>query len=59
MKANLAVREAAKNAGVPLWKIAEALGISEATIVRWLRVDLSPEKKEKIMCAISSLTEEV
>ena len=59
MQRNLNVRKAAKTAGVPLWKVAAALGISEATIVRWLRVDLSPEKEEQIMSAISSLAKEV
>ncbi len=41
-------REAKKN-GVPLWKIADALGISEPTMSRLLRHDLSEEKEAQIL----------
>lgn len=41
-------KEAKKN-GVPLWKIADALGISEATLTRLLRHDLSEEKEAQIL----------
>ena len=59
VKENLAVRRAAKSAGVPLWKIAASIGISEPTIIRWLRFPLPEEKERRIMDAISSLAKEV
>lgn len=59
MKANLNVRDAAQNAGIPLWRVAAEVGIAEATIIRWLRVPLSPEKEKRIMDAISKLMKEV
>lgn len=58
MKANQAIREAAKAAGVRHWKIAEFLGVSEPTIMRWLRAPLSPEKEKVILEAIDALKKE-
>lgn len=39
-KANQEIREKAKAAGIPLWRVAEALGVSEPTIIRTLRHEL-------------------
>lgn len=58
MKANQTVREAAKRKGVKHWQIAECLGISEPTIMRWLRIPLSPEKEKAIMEAVEVLAKE-
>lgn len=59
MKENQEVRRAAKSSGVPLWKIAAELGISEPTIIRWLRFPLPAEKEKRVMEAISVLSQEV
>lgn len=56
---NERVRQAAKKAGVPLWKIAERLQISEPTMTRWLRVPLSAEKEKAIMEAVEAIAKEV
>lgn len=58
MKANQTIRDAAKRKGVKHWQIAKYLGISEPTIVRWLRVDLSPEREKTIMEAIEAIAKE-
>ena len=58
MKANQKVREQAQKMGVKHWQIAEHLGISEPTIMRWLRVPLSEERERAIMAAIKELTKE-
>lgn len=50
---NLDIRNAAKEAGVFLYQIADKLGISEPTMVRWLRYELPAEKKTRIMSIIS------
>lgn len=42
---NADVRTAAKNAGVFLYQVAEAMGISEPTMTRKLRFELSEEEK--------------
>lgn len=52
---NVKVRRAAKSAGVPLWRIAAEIGVSEPTLTRWLRVPLSPEREAEIMAAIDKL----
>ena len=58
MKANQTIRETAKRRGVKHWQIAEYLGISEPTIMRWLRVPLPPEREKAIMEAIEAITKE-
>lgn len=58
MKANQKVREQAQKMGVKHWQIAERLGISEPTIMRWLRVPLSEEREQAIMAAIKELAKE-
>ena len=56
---NERIKLRARGAGVPLWKIARELGISEPTITRWLRVPLSAEREAKIRSAIEKLSKEV
>lgn len=58
MKENSKVRNAARIANVPQWKIAEYLGISEPTITRWLRTPLSAEKEKAVMEAIEAIAKE-
>lgn len=59
MKENQEVRKAARVAGVPLWKVAAAIGVSEPTLMRWLRFPLPQEKESRIMAAISTLEQGV
>ena len=58
MKYNDKIRRKARGEGVSLWEVAVFLGISEPTITRWLRTPLSPEKENRIMEAISTLSRE-
>ena len=58
MQANKMVRNTIRNSGVKHWKIADYLGISENTFMRWLRTPLSPEKKERILEAVKKLGQE-
>lgn len=58
MKENQSVRRAARVAGVPLWRVAKAIGVSEPTLTRWLRVPLPEDKEQRIMTAISALEQE-
>lgn len=50
------IRIRAKESGVPLWRVAIKLGISEPTMYRWLRVPLKAEQEEKFMNVIDSLS---
>lgn len=54
---NRQIRVAARVAGVPFWKIAQKIGISEPTLTRWLRVPLSTARETMIMNAIDELHE--
>lgn len=56
---NELIREAARKAGAPLWRIAAAIGVSEPTLIRWMRFPLPQEKEARIMEAISILSREV
>ena len=45
IKKNVDVRKAAKDSGVFLWEIADKLGVSEPTLNRWLRKEMSDSQK--------------
>lgn len=57
-KANLDVRECAKKAGIYLWQIAAAMGVSEPTFNRWLRTEMPTDKKACVKSAIRRLEAE-
>lgn len=56
--ANQELRNAAKTAKVPLWRIAEVLGISEPTMTRKLRRELPEKEKQQILGIIEHLAME-
>lgn len=39
------------------YQVAERLNVSEFTLIRWLRGELTPEKRERIFRAIEELKE--
>lgn len=49
---NKDIKEKIKAAGLHQYQVADLCGVSETTLVRWLRYELSPEKKEMILSAI-------
>ena len=53
---NLAIRKAAKAAKVPLWMIAEALGIADFSFSRKLRRELHKAEQEKILEIIQKIS---
>ena len=55
---NKEIRVAAKNAGIRLWEVAEAYGISDNNFSRKLRKELPQEEKEKILAIINRLAQE-
>lgn len=48
LKENYKLREFAKANKVPLWRIADNLGISEQTLIRRLRKQLDTETEKQI-----------
>lgn len=53
---NQDIRNEAKEKGVFLYEVAHKLGVSEPTMVRWLRFELPADKKAKILKTISELS---
>lgn len=58
MKANMKIREEARNSGVRLWQIADALGIQESMFSKKLRKELGEEDQVKILSIIAELAKE-
>ena len=56
---NQEIRETAKNKKVRLWQIADKLGISEPTMTRKLRHELTKKEKKQIIKIINELAEGV
>ena len=54
---NVAIREQAKSSGVRLWEIAEALGVSEATVTRMMRRELLEAEQRKILNIVAVLAQ--
>ena len=55
--ANMSIRNRAKEAGVPMWKLAAQLGMSETTISRRLRTELPQPEQKRWLHAIDILSE--
>lgn len=56
--ANTEIRRQAKAERVPLWAIAQKLGVSEATLTRKLRVELLEAEKRTILSLIHEIKKE-
>lgn len=54
---NIEIRVRAKERGVFLWEIASAMGVSDMTITRKLRKELSTAEKEKLLEVIDYLAQ--
>ncbi|MBR0267504.1 MAG: helix-turn-helix transcriptional regulator [Clostridia bacterium] len=49
---NRDIKDMIKAAGLHQYQVADLCGVSETTLVRWLRYELTPEKREMILSAI-------
>ena len=49
---NQDIKKKIKEAGVYQYQIADILGVSETTLVRWLRYELTDEQRNMILAAI-------
>lgn len=54
--ANKDIKASIKRAGIHQYEVADLIGIGEATLVRWLRYELTPERKLLIENAIKKLS---
>ena len=48
------IRTQARRAGVYLYEVADALGVHETTLIRWLRGHLETGKRDAIISAIKT-----
>ena len=55
---NAAIRNAAHEAGVHHWQIAEALGISEGSFCRRMRHELPEAEQARILTIINDISEQ-
>ena len=53
--ANVGIRRKIEKSGFKHWEVAHQIGIDRTTLVAWLRVPLTAERKEKILTAIEKL----
>lgn len=58
MNANSDIRNRIKESNVKQWRVALAIGVSEQTLIRWLRTELPEGKKAAMLAAIDKLSEE-
>ena len=52
---NQDVKDAIKKSAAKKWQVANELGVAESTFNTWLHKKLTPEKKQKIMAAVSKV----
>ena len=55
VKKNLRIRKLVSDAGMYLWELADAVGVSPTTLSTWLRHTLTPDKEQRILNAIDKL----
>ena len=55
VKKNLRIRKLVSDAGMYLWELADAVGVSPTTLSTWLRHTLTPDKEQRILAAIDKL----
>lgn len=53
---NQDIKRYAKTKKVKLWRIANAIGVTDSTFSRKLRKEFTNEEKEKIYCIIDRLS---
>lgn len=53
---NTAIKKEIQSKGLKQWQVAEAIGVSERTLIVWLRTELSPEREKQIRDAIERLS---
>lgn len=55
-KPNADIRTAIRESNLRQYQVAEKIGVSEFTFIRWMRNELSDERKQRILAAIKELS---
>lgn len=53
--ANKSLKMLMRGNGLPYWRVAEEIGVCENTLIRWLRTEVSGEKRTLIEDAVHKL----
>lgn len=56
---NLEFRRLCRKQGIPLWRIAQKANVSEQTLIRWLREELTDDRYNFLMDIIDTLRKEL
>ncbi|MED3745858.1 hypothetical protein I6J18_13615 [Peribacillus psychrosaccharolyticus] len=56
-KRNKEIRQA--KGDIPLWAIAERLGVHENTFYNWMKTEMIGERRQKVIVAIKEIREEL
>lgn len=56
---NKEIREQLKKHNLCLWELADILEVSEPTVIRWMRHEMSDERKTEIITFIKEHSKEV
>lgn len=57
-KANQDIRMRMKMVDLPMWMVADKIGVAEGTFVRWLRHEMDSDRKQQIMDVIEQIIKE-
>ncbi len=49
---NADIREEIRAKGLYLWQVAARLGVAESTFIRWMRMEMDDETKDRVRTAI-------
>lgn len=58
MRTNKSLRREMQRKGVFRYRVADLLGVSEGTLIRWLRVPLGEDREAAIRLAIAEAVQE-
>ena len=58
LKANAVFREFLRAKQIPLWELAEQIGVCEQTIIRYMRTALDDEKRAAVYAAANAIMEQ-
>lgn len=59
MKSNQDIRDYLKARRIKLYEVSDRIGISEVTLIRWMRTPLTAEHRRKVIAAIREITAEI
>lgn len=52
---NFELKQKIKKSGFTLWQVAEQIGISEMSLIRWLRSERDTRNQDKVIKALDEL----